>query len=691
MILKRLVLNNFRQFKGRTVIDFSPIDGKHVTFVYASNGVGKTTLLSSIVWCLYGGDELEYVDQKSIFLNKSLFQNLPNNGELNVEATLIFEDREKQYTVKRIIVIQSSNGKQRISKQDLEVQINNETQHDPQERINSVLSPAMKEYFFFKGEGVQKFADESNYKKVQDGIKNIMKIDTREKALAYIESARSKFTKDLNDIKKEQGNIETLPEEKKEELIETQKNIKIDIEKCNQDIEIFDDIIQKIEINLLDIKEIKNLSVERESLLKEIEEHKSRYSELQSQQKEKIVQEAYLALSDDVFKTSKHIIDEKRETGILPVGIRKKFVEELINSHTCICGTTFNNGDEHHAKLLKIIDSVSDESVIEDALNELSYFIEAKKDITSKYSSEYKILSDELNSIKETLNALEQKFSALEDNIENELPQNEENLISRKKQTQHDRDDRIKKRERFFIQLEEIEIQLKEIETLIGKYETQNEAINLVRDRIAFCSEAVDVLTEENTRIIEQIKHDLSNRLNTKFQLILHAQKNAKIDDQFRLIITEGIDEENVSAKSDGEGQLISLLFISTLIDMARNREQKRNSGDIDPGAGIYPIVIDSPYGQFDTVYKQYISEVVRDMAPQVIILLNQEQWNDGKDLYRIFENDIAHQYVLIAHRPKLSHAFSKINKINYNNKSIDMEILDEDEYTEIKNMKEVE
>ncbi|RLA84694.1 MAG: hypothetical protein DRG78_00620 [Epsilonproteobacteria bacterium] len=689
MILKRLVLNNFRQFKGRTVIDFSPIDGKHVTFVYASNGVGKTTLLSSIVWCLYGGDKLEYIDQKSLFLNKSLFQELSDFGEMTIEATLIFEDREKQYTVKRTIVIQNVDNKQKITDQNLEVQINNETQYNPQDRINSVLSPAMKEYFFFEGEGVQKFADESNYKKVQDGIKNIMKIDTREKALSYIESARSKFAKELKEINAEQGNADILPEEEKELLIEKQKDIKHNIEKLNKDIETFDDIIKKIEINLLSIEEIKILSKERESLLQDIEKAKEKRKNLQAQQKDKIAKEAYLALSNDVLTISKNIIDEKRETGILPVGIRKKFVEELINSHMCICGTTFDSGDKHHNKLLNIIESVSDESAIEDILNELSYFIEAKKDITSKYSLEYKTLSDELTNTNEKLNSLEQKFSTLEDNIEDEFPQNEENLISRKKQTINDRDNSIKTKERFSIELEEIEKKLKEIETLINKYETQNEAINLVRDRIAFCSEAVEVLSKENAKIIEQIRCDLSKKINDKFQTILHAQKNAKIDDDFRLIITEG-DNENISGKSGGEGQLISLLFISTLIDMARNREKERNTSDIDPGAGIYPIVIDAPYGKFDTVYKQYISEVVRDMAPQVIILLTQEQWNDGKDLYPIFKDDIAHQYVLIAHRPKLSHSFSKTNRINYNGQSIDMEILDDDEYTEIKNMKDI-
>jgi|GEM_PF-4228621 len=690
MIIKRLILNNFRQFKGKSVIDFSPIDEKHVTFVYASNGVGKTTLLSSIVWCLYGGEELEYVDQRNIFLNKSLFRSLANNSEMSVDVTLIFDDRDKIYTIKRSIIIKNINKEQKIVSQNLEVQINNETQHNPQDRINSVLSPAMKEYFFFKGEGVQKFADESNYKKVQDGIKNIMKIDTREKALEYIESARKRFTTELNEIKKEQGNLETLPEEKKESLLEEQISIKHQIEKINSDIEIFDDIMQKIEVDLLQVKEIKNLSKERDELQKSINQYKQKHEELISIQKSNIAQQAYLALSDKILITAKKIIDQKRETGVLPVGIRKKFIEDLILKHVCICGTKFNDGDMHHNKLLKIIDTVSNESSIEDSLNDLSYFIEAKKNIPQSYMSECKRIFDEIVSVSESINRLEQQFSTLEDTIENELPQNEENLISKKKQIQYERDEKIKSKGILEEKQKENDIDLREIEIQINKYETQNEAIKLVRDRIAYCSEAVNMLAEENTKIIELIRNELSDRLNTKFQSILHANKNAKIDDDFRLIITEGQDEEVVSAKSDGEGQLISLLFISTLIDMARKREQTRNMHDIDPGAGIYPIIIDSPYGQFDTVYKQYISEVVRDMAPQVIILLNQEQWNEGKDLFPIFKETIAHQYVLIAHRPKLNLIFSKSNKINNNGLIVDMEIQDNEEFTEIKNMKDI-
>lgn len=49
MILKRLSLRNFRQFRD-TEIEFAP----GVTAIVGANGSGKTTIIEAIVWCLYG-------------------------------------------------------------------------------------------------------------------------------------------------------------------------------------------------------------------------------------------------------------------------------------------------------------------------------------------------------------------------------------------------------------------------------------------------------------------------------------------------------------------------------------------------------------------------------------------------------------------------------------------------------------
>jgi DNA sulfur modification protein DndD len=64
MILERLILENFRQFKGRQELVFSDLRERNVTIVHAENGFGKTTLLKALLWAFYGRDGLMGSDGK---------------------------------------------------------------------------------------------------------------------------------------------------------------------------------------------------------------------------------------------------------------------------------------------------------------------------------------------------------------------------------------------------------------------------------------------------------------------------------------------------------------------------------------------------------------------------------------------------------------------------------------------------
>ena len=54
MLLQKLKLVNFRQFySDATVIEFSTDIDKNITLIHGENGIGKTTILNAILWCLY--------------------------------------------------------------------------------------------------------------------------------------------------------------------------------------------------------------------------------------------------------------------------------------------------------------------------------------------------------------------------------------------------------------------------------------------------------------------------------------------------------------------------------------------------------------------------------------------------------------------------------------------------------------
>ena len=62
MLIDSVTLKNFRQYKGVNTIKFSTDKNKNVTVVIGENTCGKTTLVQSFIWCLYG--HVDFKDKK---------------------------------------------------------------------------------------------------------------------------------------------------------------------------------------------------------------------------------------------------------------------------------------------------------------------------------------------------------------------------------------------------------------------------------------------------------------------------------------------------------------------------------------------------------------------------------------------------------------------------------------------------
>jgi DNA sulfur modification protein DndD len=54
MYLKRITLKNFRAYYGEQTLEFSPTLGHSISVVTGNNGYGKTSLLTGLLWALYG-------------------------------------------------------------------------------------------------------------------------------------------------------------------------------------------------------------------------------------------------------------------------------------------------------------------------------------------------------------------------------------------------------------------------------------------------------------------------------------------------------------------------------------------------------------------------------------------------------------------------------------------------------------
>lgn len=64
MFIESIILHNYRAYRGHNKTSFKP-DTKNIFLVAGNNGFGKTTFLTSLVWCLYG-KLMADVDEKSL-------------------------------------------------------------------------------------------------------------------------------------------------------------------------------------------------------------------------------------------------------------------------------------------------------------------------------------------------------------------------------------------------------------------------------------------------------------------------------------------------------------------------------------------------------------------------------------------------------------------------------------------------
>lgn len=683
MILQRLTMTDFRQFESFNQIDFSNIKDKHVSIVIASNGVGKTTILTAIVWCLYGGKKLPYGDLTEQFLNNHSFEKLKEGEETTVEVVLTLEDRNKKYVVTRSVVVVKENSKQMNKSFDLSVTIDNQSQHYAQERIDSVLGPSMKEYFFFDGEGIGKLADSSRPDLVQKGIKNVMKIDTRQTALELIKEAKKIFDKESTSIQAKSG-ITDIPEQRIDRIEEELEQKSMYLQQAKEDRDTFETKLAAIDKELLKIKDIKKEAEKKQLLQKELESVKKRLIEEHHEQKELITKKAYLALSSEALSNVSCILEEKQKKGELPLlGIGKHFIEELIRQHRCICGEELIEGDKHYEHIMDVMKRATAKSDLEGSLSSLGTFVESHKNDYKDFMSMLKKNRSLIENLKGEASRLEQNIEAILNEIEDGLAGNEENLASRQKEVMQERDEKLKLIGQLEIKIEQLDDELKKAKKDLEVSQSISEEVKLIRDRISFCENAILMLESKNQEEIESIRQELSHRLEERFEFMLHSEKKAYLDASFRLMVIGK--DGNESGKSRGEAKLISLIFISTLIELAKEKETSMAVDELSTGAGIYPIVVDSPYGEFDAVYKKTISKALKDLSPQVIILLNQEQWND--EIEGVFKDSMSHAYRLVAHRPKLSYLQGERNRLYFDKKHFDLEIQDDREFTTIERL----
>ena len=114
MILQKLTMKNFRQFRGVQQIEFASetgADSKNVTVIFGENGRGKTSIFRAIMFCLYGEKRLsqdEEVEQKELHLVNLAELQEADGKPVKTYVELEFQHKEEQYKITRSLLDRKS-------------------------------------------------------------------------------------------------------------------------------------------------------------------------------------------------------------------------------------------------------------------------------------------------------------------------------------------------------------------------------------------------------------------------------------------------------------------------------------------------------------------------------------------------------------------------------------------------------
>lgn len=654
MKISSITICNFRQFVGSQKLSFSVDEHENISVVHGENGAGKTSILNAFKWCFYGRTDFD-TGEKNI-LNEHAISTSDDGDVISLRIIVEFEHDGRNYIADRFQEYKKlvNNGVEPVGGNVFELSWiaaggGFEKSKNPGTQINQILPEGMHSYFFFNGERIEKLAYASASHEIRDAIRNLMGLEIMERGRAHLSGhVRKHFNKQMSEGAS--GLLKDLIE--KEGLLDEKiEKIKNDITSEDDNIAGFEETIQVVEKRLLSIKDVAALQEERNRLNESLSSNREAFEETTRKIKHVIGTRGFLAFLHDAAPHVSGILEERRQKGELPYAIKRQFIDDLLDKGNCICGTDLVKGEEPYQNVHRYRDKASPEG-IEEAFTRtfgaLGQFGWARNDM---YQSLLGLLADR-KSLDDTREELEGALSEISSKVSDSELEDVTQLEARRRQCEIDRDSAVGHRGLLRGRLEEARAELEQVQKERKEQEEKSGKVALASKRHTVVEEAARVLEELHDALAEQTKQKLSKRVNETFQNILKKDYRAEIDDDYCLRVIKdvpGVGPQIVHEKSTGESQVTSLSFVASIVSLAH--EQSLKDSTFFKG-GVFPIIMDSPFGALDPDYRTLIARHIPELAQQIILLVSKSQW-DG-EVQEECEKRVGKHQSLIYFAPKV-------------------------------------
>lgn len=634
MIIKQIKLNNFRQFKGENIIEFSTDKEKNATVIVAKNTGGKTTLLCAFLWCLY---DVNNLPAPKGLLNSIVAKSLTTYSSQEVSVEITLEHDDKTYIILRTQKFQKSSIGDSIRSQSSVLNVsykekNGEMQavnaFDCQSVIEDILPQALSDYFFFDGERIGKINSKTN---VVNAVRGLMGLNVYLSAMEHLNPQKSSSV--IGKLKKE---LDTGKDDDAERRKRTIENLK-------EQLENFSNYTPKIE------KELEHWTIQKEEyakLIKANEDIKIAQEKLEKVESEKdyfanLITNSEARFLDDfnynackffalpLIKNGLKIINSSKEDGVGIPLMHADSIEFIIERGKCICGCDLlkNQGAVEN---LRHEQSLLPPEHIGTSLRNLKNSLENAQEVSKIYADnvqkDYNTWLDsqrQLDYKTREIKEIVTKITGHDDVAKYELKYQEAcSQLERyqiAKQGNHD-------------EIVSLSARIKENEKEIEKLFATTDKNKKIKRYCDYAEEIYNWFKNNYDMQENEVKEELLEKINENFQKIYHGNRKIIMDSNYK-VIPVLIDDNEELSKSGGLDTVTNFSFILGLVEVARTRATKTDDSTITnlKATEAYPIVMDAPFSATDIDHTSNISDRLSEVAEQVIIFIMDKDWEFAK------------------------------------------------------------
>ena len=662
MILEKLILENFRQFRGEQQLVFSNLRERNVTLVHAENGFGKTALLNALLWCLYGHDGLTPdLAKKENILHEGVAARSKDPHNTVASVTLLFRHENEKYTLKRSLSLAQQQLDSQKTTLDLEVLCDGETKTErlAQARIQSIVPDGISTLLFFNGERIEHLAMEDSADKVADAIRQMLGLKLIHMAIEDLshQNVRGKLRTELRDCTSDEKATLLDEQVKIDQDIETQTNKRT---VAQDNLTAIDSEVAKVNASLEKNRVAHELQARRTQLEQEKVRLAARQQELTKKLGQLISEDGYTLFANVLIRRGKEIVQKLSSEGQIPARVLNTFLEELLNQHKCICTRALQDGSDERKAVEALLTIAGDQHFnnavgsLDNAIGVIESLMQRTRLSLQETNRERLKVTEDLTVIKNQIEEIHQKLGAKDDEQVHKLE-------ARRNELDLQRDQYIGDVARTDAKLLELVADRDKKKAEIQRLADDEVNAQRAQRRLTAVEDTIESLGKILQYETEDLLPVLNKEIDQHFRKIIDRGYWVELSADFKLTIKKTLGLEGMEdaapeidvALSTGQRQILSLVFIASLVSLARKRAEiptiLRNLSGAE-----YPIVMDSPFGQLGDMFREGVAKWVPDLAPQVAIFVSSTQYKGPVAEVLKKSGRVGKRYYLRYHGPKL-------------------------------------